>query len=53
MIEIGAVGFDAIKLTALACIERRPARLDMAAYPHLLRPAVKTTSAADYAVLAA
>jgi len=52
-IEIGAVGFDAIKLIALARIERRPARLDLAAYPHLPRTAVKTTSAADYAVLAA
>ena len=52
-IQIGAVGFDAIKLIALARIERRPARLDLAAYPHLPRTAVKTTSAADYAVLAA
>jgi hypothetical protein len=52
-IQIGAVGFDAIKLIALARIEQRPARLDLAAYPHLPRTAVKTTSAADYAVLAA
>ncbi len=52
-IHIGAPGFDAIKLIALARIERRPARLDLAAYPHLPRTAVKTTSAADYAVLAA
>lgn len=53
MIHIGAPGFDAVKLIALARIERRPARLDLAAYPHLPRTAVKTTSAADYAVLAA
>jgi transposase len=52
-IHIGAPGFDAVKLIALARIERRPARLDLAAYPHLPRTAVKTTSAADYAVLAA
>ncbi len=52
-IQIGAVGFDAIKLIALARIEQRPARLDLAAYPHLPRTAVRTTSAADYAVLAA
>ncbi|MET3763148.1 transposase [Sphingomonas sp. UYEF23] len=52
-IQIGAVGFDAIKLIALARIEQRPARLDLAAYPHLPRTAVKVTSAADYAVLAA
>lgn len=52
-IQIGAPGFDAVKLIALARIERRPARLDLAAYPHLPRTAVKTTAAADYAVLAA
>jgi transposase len=52
-IHIGAPGFDAIKLIALARIERRPARLDLAAYPHLPKMDVKTTSAADYAVLAA
>jgi hypothetical protein len=32
-------------------IERRPARLDLTAYPHLPQTRVKTTSAADYAVL--
>ena len=52
-IRLGAVGFDAVKLIALARFERRPARLDLAAYPHLPQTAVKTTSAADYAVLAA
>jgi transposase len=50
-IQLGAIGFDAVKLIALARIERRPARLDLAAYPHLPRMAVKTTDAADYAVL--
>lgn len=52
-IRLGAIGFDAVKLIALARIERRPARLDLASYPHLPRMDVKTTSAADYAVLAA
>ena len=52
-IQIGAIGFDAVKLIALARIERRPVRLDLTAYPHLPKTAVKTTSAADYAVLAA
>ena len=51
--RIGAIGFDAVKLIALARIEHRPARLDLAAYPHLPRTDVKTTRAADYAVLAA
>jgi hypothetical protein len=52
-IHIGAPDFDAVKLIALARIERRPARLDLAAYPHLPKMDVKTTLAADYAVLAA
>ena len=50
-IRLGAIGFDAVKLIALARLERRPARLDLAAYPHLPKTSVKTTSAADYAVL--
>jgi hypothetical protein len=52
-IQLGAIGFDAVKLIALARIERRPVRLDLAAYPHLPRTAVRTTPPADYAVLAA
>jgi len=52
-IQLGAIGFDAVKLIALARIERRPVRLDLAAYPHLPRTAVKKTLAADYTVLAA
>lgn len=50
-IHIGAIGFDAVKQIALARIERRPARLDLAAYPHLPKMEVKTTRAADYATL--
>ena len=50
-IRLGAIGFDAVKQIALARIERRPARLDLTAYPHLPQTGVKTTSAADYAVL--
>lgn len=52
-IQLGAPGFDAVKLIALARIERRPPRLDLAAYPHVAKMDVKTTRAADYAVLAA
>jgi hypothetical protein len=52
-IRLGTIGFDAVKLIALARIERRPVWLDLAAYPHLARLAVQTTRAADYAVLAA
>ncbi len=50
-IRLGAIGFDAVKQITLARIERRPVRLDLTAYPHLPQLAVKTTSAADYAVL--
>jgi hypothetical protein len=50
-IRLGAIGFDAVKLIALARIERRPARLDLTAYPHLPKLTVKTTCAADYAAL--
>ena len=49
--HIGAIGFDAVKQIALARIERRPARLDLASYPHLPKMEVKTTRAADYATL--
>ena len=52
-IRLGAIGFDAVKQIALARIERRPARLDLTAYPHLPKTWVQTTSAADYAVLVA
>ena len=50
-IHLGAIGFDAVKLIALARIERRPVRLDLAAYPHLPRLVVQMTHAADYAAL--
>ncbi len=50
-IRLGAVGFDAVKLIALARIEQRPLRLDLARYPHLPKMDVRTTAAADYAVL--
>lgn len=50
-IRLRAIGFDAVKQIVLARVERRPARLDLAAYPYLARTSVKTTSAADYAVL--
>jgi hypothetical protein len=50
-IRLGAIGFDAVKQIALARVERRPARLDLTAYPHLPNTSVQTTSAADYAIL--
>jgi len=50
-IQLGTIGFDAVKQIALARIERRPARLDLSAYPHLPKMDVRTTRAADYAAL--
>ena len=50
-IHLGAIGFDAVKLIALGRIEQRPVRLDLAAYPHLPKPMVQMTRAADYTAL--
>ena len=50
-IHLGAIGFDAVKQIVLARIERRPARLNLAAYPYLPAMDVRTTRAADYATL--
>jgi len=50
-IKLGAVSFDAVKQIAVARIERRPARLDLDAYPHLPRAHVETTRASSYAAL--
>jgi transposase len=52
-IHLGAPGFDAVKLIALARLEHRPVRLDLSAYPHLPKMEVKTTKAADYSALIA
>jgi transposase len=50
-IRLSAIGFDAVKQLVVAKVERRPARLDLAAYPYLPAPNVRTTSPVDYAVL--
>jgi hypothetical protein len=50
-IRLGAIGFDAVKQLVLARVERRPARLDLTAYPHLPKMDVTITAVADYAVL--
>jgi transposase len=50
-IRLGAPGFDAIKQLILCRIERRPPRLDVAAYPYLPKANVGLTRAADYAAL--
>jgi hypothetical protein len=50
-IRLGAVSFDAVKQLVIARLERRPANLDLSAYPYLPKASVKTTAAADYMVL--
>jgi hypothetical protein len=51
--RLGAISYDAVKHLALCRIEKRPARLDLARYPHLALTAVATTSASSYMSLLA
>ena len=46
-LELGTIGFDAVKHLLLCRIER----LDMENYPHLPLAQVRTTQAADYMTL--
>jgi transposase len=50
-LRLGAIGFDAVKHLVLCRIERRPPKLDLAAYPYLPRVTVATTSAKSYMAL--
>jgi transposase len=50
-IRLGVIGFDAVKQLVLSRIEKRPAHLDLTAYPYLPQTSVRTTLATDYAVL--
>jgi hypothetical protein len=52
-LELGTIGFDAVKHLLLCLIERRPPRLDMENYPHLPPAQVRATQAADYMSLLA
>jgi hypothetical protein len=52
-LRLGAISYDAVKHLALCRIEKRPARLDLARYPHLALTAVATTSASSYMSLLA
>jgi transposase len=47
-LDMGAIGFDAVKHLLLCRVERRPPRLDMAVYPYLPKARVETTSARSY-----
>src|ERR671911_1303395 len=50
-LRLGALGFDAVKHLVLCRIERRPAKLDLVAYPYLPRVTVATTQAKAYMAL--
>ena len=50
-LSLGAISFDAVKHLVLCRIEKRPPRLELSAYPYLPDATVKTTKAADYAIL--
>jgi transposase len=47
-LQLGAVGFDAVKHLVLCQVEKRPPRLDLDVYPYLPRATVATTAAASY-----
>jgi len=52
-LQLGAVGFDAVKHLVLCQVEKRPPKLDLDIYPYLPRANVGTTSAASYMCLMA
>jgi hypothetical protein len=47
-LDLGAIGYDAVKRLVLCRIERRPPRLDLDIYPYLPRARVETTKPASY-----
>lgn len=50
-LDLGAIGYDAVKHLVLCRIERRPPKLDLDVYPFLPSAQVETTKAASYKVL--
>ena len=52
-LRLGTIGYDAVKHLTLCRVERRPPRLDLAAYPYLPATTVETTSPASYMSLLA
>lgn len=47
-LDLGAIGYDAVKHLVLCRIERRPPRLDLDCYPCLPQARVETTKPASY-----
>ena len=50
-LDLGAIGYDAVKHLALCRIESRPPRLDLDIYPYLPKALVETTRPASYVSL--
>ena len=48
VLDLGAIGYDAVKHLVLCRVERRPPRLDLDIYPYLPRARVETTKPASY-----
>ena len=47
-LDLGAIGYDAVKHLVLCRIEKRQPRLDLDIYPYLPRALVETTRPANY-----
>lgn len=47
-LDLGAIGYDAVKHLVLCRMERRPPRLDLDIYPYLPKARVETTKPASY-----
>ncbi len=47
-IDMGAIGYDAVKHLVLCRVEKRPPRLDLVFYPYLPKANVGTTRPASY-----
>jgi len=52
-LNLGAIGYDAVKHLVLCEIEKRPPRLDLDFYPYLPKALVETTKPASYMSLMA
>ena len=50
-LQLGTVGFDAIKHLVLCRVEKRPPKLNLDVHPYLPRAKVETTSVASYMAL--
>jgi len=47
-LDMGAIGYDAVKHLVLCRIEKRPPKLDLDVYPYLPKANVETTKPSAY-----